>query len=101
MQPGRFMGRRGAADSRRKKVFFFEKKKQKTFVFLLTPVAPYVSSKLQQTKVFWFFFSKKEHLALLFDRLRGRRSLTSAAVDNGTTFWKSPCYSRWRAKRAV
>jgi hypothetical protein len=45
-----------------KKDFFFEKKKQKTFAIL----APNVGwLRAEVTKVFWFFFSKKNNL--LFD----------------------------------
>jgi hypothetical protein len=38
-----------------RKVFFSEEKKQKTFIFWY----PYPVQLRQQTKVFWFFFSKK------------------------------------------
>jgi len=38
------------------KDFFFEKKKQKTFTHLSVMLQPRVS---KGTKVFWFFFSKK------------------------------------------
>jgi len=40
----------------KRKHFFFEKKKQKTFEFLNAPVQ---AKETQETKVFWFFFSKK------------------------------------------
>ncbi len=40
-------------EARQGKVFFFEKKKQKTFVRL---------SRLELTKAFWPFFSKKDCL---------------------------------------
>ena len=43
-------------------VFFFEKKKQKTFG-LLGPALP--QARLKFVKVFWFFFSKKNALAIL------------------------------------
>jgi hypothetical protein len=38
------------------KAFFFEKKKQKIFVALAQSLRPLRGN---QTKVFWFFFSKK------------------------------------------
>jgi hypothetical protein len=40
----------------KRKPFFFEKKKQKTFEFLNAPLG---ANETQETKVFWFFFSKK------------------------------------------
>jgi len=40
----------------RKKDFFFEKKKQKTFTHWLRP---FRRGSGQESKVFWFFFSKK------------------------------------------
>jgi phospholipase C len=46
----------------RSKNFFFEKKKQKTFGHLAEPLR---KSRSQYAKVFWFFFSKKNILALL------------------------------------
>jgi hypothetical protein len=42
-----------------KKAFFFEKKKQKTFVSLVRAAQQHA---LQEAKVFWFFFSKKNIL---------------------------------------
>jgi hypothetical protein len=47
---------------RKGKVFFSEEKKQKTFMPLsrLHPAAH-----AQETKVFWFFFSKKNRFLLL------------------------------------
>jgi hypothetical protein len=40
----------------KRKHFFFEKKKQKTFGFLNALAG---ANETQETKVFWFFFSKK------------------------------------------
>jgi hypothetical protein len=42
-----------------RKRFFFEKKKQKTFIFLGRVLG---TTPRQRTKVFWFFFSKKNIL---------------------------------------
>jgi len=39
-----------------RKQFFFEKKNQKTFIYLCVR---WTHRALQATKVFWFFFSKK------------------------------------------
>jgi hypothetical protein len=47
-----------------RKAFFSEEKKQKTFVFWERALR---EGPLQGTKVFWFFFSKKNILAF-FDR---------------------------------
>jgi hypothetical protein len=44
---------------RLRRAFFFEKKKQKTFAILSRP-SPAAYAKV--TKVFWFFFSKKNIL---------------------------------------
>jgi len=41
---------------KKERIFFSEEKKQKTFV-LLSRVYP--AAHAQETKVFWFFFSKK------------------------------------------
>jgi hypothetical protein len=43
-------------DSAKRKVFFSEEKKQKTFTSLSRI---YPAARAQETKVFWFFFSKK------------------------------------------
>jgi hypothetical protein len=43
-----------------RKPFFFEKKKQKTFDYGNAPVA---TTENQRSKVFWFFFSKKNILS--------------------------------------
>jgi hypothetical protein len=43
-----------------RKYFFFEKKKQKTFICFGPLPAAWMARRWQQrTKVFWFFFSKK------------------------------------------
>jgi hypothetical protein len=55
-------GRGRQTIKKEEKNFFFEKKKQKTFMFwygCLLQRAP------QETKVFWFFFSKKNAFFLL------------------------------------
>jgi hypothetical protein len=44
------------AGADKRKRFLFEKKKQKTFAILVHPLS---GSARQMTKVFWFFFSKK------------------------------------------
>jgi hypothetical protein len=46
------------------KHFFFEKKKQKTFGYFAVPLLALCGlAGHQQTKVFWFFFSKKNMLS--------------------------------------
>jgi hypothetical protein len=46
-----------------KEVFFFEKKKQKTFIRCLSPGRHPGAFRrsVNETKVFWFFFSKKNN----------------------------------------
>jgi hypothetical protein len=54
-----------------RKAFFFEKKKQKTFISSLHQASRQDSQITwcwaEEMKVFWFFFSKKNILALPFD----------------------------------
>ncbi len=47
---------------KKSKAFFFEKKQQKTFVMLTRSRH---GARTEDTKVFWFFFSKKNTLASL------------------------------------
>ncbi len=49
----------------RRKVFFFEKKKQKTFALWHIRLN---NTYAKMTKVFWFFFSKKNSLHFLESR---------------------------------
>jgi len=52
---------RGRASQRKKgRLFFSEEKKQKTFIFQANESR---KNTYQETKVFWFFFSKKNILS--------------------------------------
>jgi hypothetical protein len=58
-------GAEAGAGKVRKTLLFLKKKKQKNFGFRPRPAGRVtLRSKLQETKVFWFFFSKKNILPL-------------------------------------
>jgi len=59
--PNKRPGQSGEARPGKRKAFFFEKKKQKTFDFfdLAADLSQMQGETVPKTKVFWFFFSKK------------------------------------------
>jgi len=61
-----------------RKVFFFEKKKQKTFVRVGFGFTGWAKPK--GTKVFWFFFSKKNRFLHLERFLGGRGDKVKMSV---------------------
>jgi hypothetical protein len=61
-----------------------KKKKQKTFEFLNALAG---ANETQETKVFWFFFFKKEHLPFLVTYLDDRLVAQQFAADIVTPKW--------------